>query len=75
MNEPIPSLAYDEYHSSIAEAISSSTENNTLLLSIGAYGSDSVDWTMFGKHYMNVSVLRKFSQKTSVFTLIIISSP
>ena len=27
------------------------------------------------KHYMNVSVLIKFSQKTSVFTLIIISYP
>ena len=26
-------------------------------------------------HYVNVSVLIKFSQKTSVFTLIIISSP
>ena len=26
-------------------------------------------------HYMNVSVLINFSQKTSVFTLIIISSP
>ena len=26
-------------------------------------------------HYMNVSILIKFSQKTSVFTLIIISSP
>ena len=27
------------------------------------------------KHYVNVCVLMKFSQKTSVFTLIIISSP
>ena len=27
------------------------------------------------EHYVNVSVLIKFSQKTSVFTLIIISSP
>ena len=26
-------------------------------------------------HYMNISVFIKFSQKTSVFTLIIISSP
>ena len=26
-------------------------------------------------HYVNVSVLIKFSQKTSVFTLIVISSP
>ena len=26
-------------------------------------------------HYVNISVLIKFSQKTSVFTLIIISSP
>ena len=26
-------------------------------------------------HYVNVSVLIKFSQKTSIFTLIIISSP
>ena len=26
-------------------------------------------------HYVNVSVLIKFSQKTSVFTLIIVSSP
>ena len=29
----------------------------------------------FRLHYVNVSVLIKFSQKTSVFTLIIISSP
>ena len=27
------------------------------------------------RHYVNVSVLVKFSQKTSVFTIIIISSP
>ena len=27
------------------------------------------------QHYVNVSLLIKFSQKTSVFTLIIISSP
>ena len=26
-------------------------------------------------HYVNVSILIKFSQKTSVFTLIIVSSP
>ena len=29
----------------------------------------------FIHHYVNVSVLIKFSQKTSVFTLIIVSSP
>ena len=30
---------------------------------------------LVGSHYVNVSVLIKFSQQTSVFTLIIISSP
>ena len=29
----------------------------------------------FSLHYVNISILIKFSQKTSVFTLIIISSP
>ena len=32
-------------------------------------------FSMFCIHYVNVSVLIKNSQKTSVFTLIIISSP
>ena len=30
---------------------------------------------LINEHYVNVSVLIKFSQKTSVFTLIILSSP
>ena len=30
---------------------------------------------LVGHHYVNVSVLIKFLQKTSVFTLIIVSSP
>ena len=32
-------------------------------------------FTIYGHHNANVSVLIKFSQNTSVFTLIIISSP
>ena len=35
----------------------------------------SENGSLFVPHYVNVSVLIKFSQKTSVFTLIIISSP
>ena len=33
------------------------------------------DWFNKSIHYVNVTVLIKFSQKTSVFTVIIISSP
>ena len=41
----------------------------------GTHGTVSLTSKLVIGHYVNVSVLIKFSQKTSVFILIIVSSP